>query len=144
MMDTFTPDTLAALAALGPVALWLLAVGFFSPLVIAVIQQSRWSPRRQAIVAFLFYLVVAAVTAWLQGIFTAFGIVTAFLVIFVTAATAYRNLWKPTGIAPAIQAATPISTPAPQPDTVDDSVSEYPTDDAAAVPEDEGPKHAAA
>lgn len=108
-MDSLNPDTLAALAALGPVALWLLAVGFFSPLVIAVIQQTRWSPRRQAIVAFAFYVVVAAVTAWLQGIFTAFGIVTAFLVIFVTAATAYRNLWKPTGIAPAIESATPIA-----------------------------------
>jgi hypothetical protein len=143
MMDTINPDTLAALAALGPVALWLLAVGFFSPLVIAVIQQTRWSPRRQAVVAFLFYVVVAAVTAWLQGIFTAFGIVTAFLVIFVTAATAYRNLWKPTGIAPAIQNATPIAGTAPQTDTVDDTIAEYPTDDAAAVPADEGPKHSA-
>lgn len=143
-MDTLNPDTLAALAALGPVALWLLAVGFFSPLVIAVIQQTRWSPRRQAVTAFLFYVVVAAVTAWLQGIFTAFGIVTAFLVIFVTAATAYRNLWKPTGIAPAIQNATPIAGTAPQTDTVDDTIAEYPTDDTAAVPADEGPKHSAA
>jgi hypothetical protein len=108
-MDSLTPDTLAALAALGPVALWLLAVGFFSPLVIAVIQQTRWSARRQSLVAFAFYVVVAAVTAWLQGIFTGFGLVTAFLVIFVTAATAYRNLWKPTGVAPAIEAATPIA-----------------------------------
>lgn len=108
-MDSLTPETLAALAALGPVALWLLAVGFFSPLVIAVIQQSGWSARRQSIVAFVFYLAVALVTAWLQGIFTAFGIVTAFLVIFVTAATAYRNLWKPTGVTPAIQHATPLT-----------------------------------
>ncbi|MDN4646460.1 hypothetical protein [Arthrobacter sp. PsM3] len=98
--------TLQALAALGPVALWLMAVGFFSPLVIAVIQQSRWSARRQSILAFLFYVVVAAVTAYLNGIFTAVGLVTAVLIVFVVASTAYKNLWKPTGAAPAIEAAT--------------------------------------
>jgi hypothetical protein len=144
-MDALNPDALAALAALGPVALWLLAVGFFSPLVIAIIQQTAWSARRQALVAFAFYLVVAAVTAWLQGIFTAFGLVTAFLVIFVTAATAYRNLWKPTGIAPAIQSATTVTdTPAVQ-DT-GAAVPAYPTetrepDPAPAV--SEGPAHRA-
>ncbi|WNN95980.1 membrane protein [Arthrobacter phage Hirko] len=102
-MDT---ATVTALAALGPVALWLMAVGFFSPLVIAVIQQSRWSARRQSVVAFLFYVVVAAVTAWLNGIFTTVGIVTAVLVVFVIASTAYKALWKPAGVAPAIESAT--------------------------------------
>ena len=107
-MEALDPKTLAALAALGPVALWLLAVGFFSPLVIAVIQQSRWSPRKQAIVAFLFYVVVAAVTAYLSGIFNTAGLVVALLVIFITAGNSYKLLWKPTGVAPAIQVATPI------------------------------------
>lgn len=102
-MDT---ATIAALAALGPVALWLMAVGFFSPLVISVIQQSRWSARRQSVVAFVFYVIVAAVTAWLNGIFTTVGIVTAVLVVFVIASTAYRALWKPVGVAPAIEAVT--------------------------------------
>lgn len=103
MMDA---ATLSTLSALGPVALWLMAVGFFSPLVIAVIQQSRWSQRRQSVVAFVFYLAVAFVTTWLNGIFSAVGVVTAVLVVFVVAANAYKALWKPTGIAPAIQAAT--------------------------------------
>jgi hypothetical protein len=128
-MDSLNPDTLAALAALGPVALWLLAIGFFSPLVIAVIQQTRWSARQQSVVAFVFYVVVAAVTAWLQGIFTAFGLVTAFLVVFVTAATAYRNLWKPTGIAPAIENATPIAATATA-DVLDDEGAPEPGDPA--------------
>jgi len=107
-METFDPAALNALAALGPVALWLLAVGFFSPLVIAVIKQAGWSPRRQAIVAFLFYVAVATVTAWLAGIFNTAGIIVAILVIFVTAGNSYKLLWKPTGVAPAIQAATTI------------------------------------
>lgn len=99
--------SIAALASLGPVALWLMAVGFFSPLVVAVIQQSRWSARRQSVVAFVFYVVVAAVTVYLNGVFTTVGLVTAILIVFVTASTAYKNLWKPTGAAPAIEAATP-------------------------------------
>lgn len=146
-MDALTPEALGALAALGPVALWLLAVGFFSPLVIAVIQQSRWSVRRQSIVAFAFYVVVAAVTAWLQGIFNTFGIIAAFLAIFVTAATAYRNLWKPTGIAPAIEAATPIADKTTASDTVEE-LPAYPTDEAdpappVIAPVDDGPAHRA-
>ncbi|XAS73511.1 hypothetical protein VUN82_06645 [Micrococcaceae bacterium Sec5.1] len=60
----------------------LLVAGFVRPLVIAVIQQSRWSPRRQSIVAFCFYVVVAAVTALLAGIFTTAGVIVAILVIF--------------------------------------------------------------
>lgn len=99
-------NELAALAALGPVALWLLAVGFFSPPVISVIQQSRWSARTQSLVAFAFYLIVATVTAWLQGIFTPTGIVVAVLVVFISAGNAYKALWKPTGVSDAIEAAT--------------------------------------
>lgn len=115
-METLDPAALKALAALGPVALWLLTVGFFSPLVIAVIQQSRWSPRRQSVVAFCFYVAVAAVTAWLAGIFNTAGIIVAILVIFVTAGNSYKLLWKPTGVAPAIQAATPIGSKQPDDD----------------------------
>lgn len=108
-MDALTPEAVALLVGLGPVALWLLAVGFFSPLVIAVIQQSGWSARRQSVVAFAFYVAVAAVTAWLNGIFNTAGLVTSLLVVFVTGATAYKNLWKPTGVAPAIEAKTPLT-----------------------------------
>lgn len=107
------PTELAALSALGPVALWLLLVGFFSPLAIAVIQQSHWPVRTQSIVAFCFYLVVAAVTAALQGIFTTTGIIVSVLVIFVTAGNSYKLLWQPTGVAPAIMKATLLSDPAP-------------------------------
>jgi hypothetical protein len=107
MMDA---ATLSTLAGLGPVALWLMAVGFFSPPVIAVIQQAAWSARRKSIVAFVFYLIVAFVTAWLNGIFSTVGLVTAVLVVFVVASTAYKALWKPTGVAPAIEAATSTGT----------------------------------
>lgn len=93
---------------LGTPALWALAVGFFSPPVISTIQQSRWSERTQALVAFGFYLVVAAVTAYLLGLFNTADILRLALLIFLAAGTSYKTLWKPTGISPAIEAATPV------------------------------------
>lgn len=104
---------LIALAAQSPVALWLIAVGFFSPLAISTIQQTRFSPRLQSIIAFAFYLLVAAVTVYLNGIFSTSSLIVALLVVFVTGSTAYKTVWKPTGVAPAIEAATPIGTRGP-------------------------------
>ena len=97
---------LIALAAQSPVALWLIAVGIFSPLAISTIQQSRFSERTQSIIAFGFYVLVAAVTCLLNGVFTASSLFVAILVVFITGSAAYKNLWKPTGVAPAIEAAT--------------------------------------
>ncbi|QWY81935.1 membrane protein [Arthrobacter phage Sicarius2] len=99
-------DSITQLTGLGELALWSMLVGFFSPPVIAVIQQSRWSARAQSIVAFVFYLIVGAVTALLSGVFTTASLVTAVLVIFVTAANSYRELWKKTGVTGKIETAT--------------------------------------
>lgn len=87
-------------------ALWALAVGFFSPPIISAIQQARWSPRIRSLVAFAFYLFVAAVTAWIAGLFNAADVVRLALLIFLAAATSYKALWKPTGVSPAIERAT--------------------------------------
>lgn len=108
-MDALTPEAIAALVALGPAALWLMVVSFALPPVIAVIQQARWSPRTKSLVAFGVYLLVAAVWALLNGIFTATSLVVAVLAVFVIAGNSYKLLWKPTGIAPAIEAKTPIA-----------------------------------
>lgn len=94
------------LLSLDNVSLWALAVGFFSPPVISTIQQSRWSARVQSLVAFGFYLVVAAVTAYVAGLFNAGDIFRLALLVFLAAGTSYKTLWKPTGISPAIEAVT--------------------------------------
>lgn len=99
-------DSLIQLSGLGELALWSMLVGFFSPLVIAIIQQSRWSARVQSVVAFAFYVLVGAVTAWLSGIFNTVSLLTAVLLVFVTAANSYRELWKKTGVTGKIEAAT--------------------------------------
>ena len=107
-------NDLPQLLELGNVGLWSLLVGFFSPPVISLIQQNRWTPRAKSIVAFAFYLAVGAVTAYFSGVFTVTGLATAILVVFVTAANSYKALWRPTGVAPAIESAT---SPAPVPNT---------------------------
>lgn len=99
---------------LGTPALWALAVGFFSPPVVSVIQQSRWSARIQSLVAFGFYLVVAAVTAYFAGLFTPGDIARLALLVFLMAATSYKALWKPTGVSPAIEAKTNLPDNAPR------------------------------
>lgn len=95
-------------------ALWALAVGFFSPPVISTIQQSRWSARTQSLVAFGFYLVVAAVTAYVLGLFAVGDIFRLALLIFLAAGTSYKTLWKPTGVSPAIERVTSPKTDAPE------------------------------
>jgi hypothetical protein len=94
--------------------LWALAVGFFSPPVISTIQQSRWSARTQALVAFGFYLVVAAVTAYVAGLFNTGDILRLALLVFLAAGTSYKTLWKPTGISPAIERVTSPNNDAPE------------------------------
>lgn len=108
MMTGLDPVALEALAKLGAPVLWLMAVAFFAPPVIAVIQQSRWSARVQSLVAFAFYVAVAGVWVYLTGLFNVVSFVVGILIVFITAATAYREVWKKTGITGAIQSVTDV------------------------------------
>ena len=98
-----------ALAAQSPITLWLLAVAIFSPPVISTIQQTRFSARLQSIIAFAFYIAVAAVTVWLNGVFSTATLFVAVVVVFLVGSASYKAFWKPTGIAPAIEQATTIT-----------------------------------
>jgi VIT1/CCC1 family predicted Fe2+/Mn2+ transporter len=88
--------------------LYALLVGFFLPLALSVIQQSNWSDRLRAVVAFLACLLAGAGTAFFQGDLTGRRFVSATLLVLVTALATYRNLWKPTGVAPAIETKTNV------------------------------------
>lgn len=95
--------------------MWALIVGFLLPPVLAVIQQARWSDAFRAVVAFLACAVAGAGTAYFQGDLNFERWVEAGLVILVSAMATYRGLWKPSGIAPAIEAKTsPGGNPPPQ------------------------------
>lgn len=90
--------------------MWTLVVGFFSPLVIGVIQQPRWSDGARASVAFVVSMVVGTVTYVLNGgtldVHDVRGIVTSLLTVLVVTISTYKGFWKPTGIVPAIEDAT--------------------------------------
>lgn len=90
-------------------AMWSMVVGFFLPMVIAVIQQPSWSQQVRALVTFGVCVVAGAGTAYFNGDFNTADIASAILVTLVTAISVYKGLMGPTGIAPKIEAATSSS-----------------------------------
>lgn len=89
----------------------ILAVGALLPLLISVVQQPRWSDRTRTILA-----VVIAALAGLVTYVTEHGLdfhdqtalVTTVVGVILASATAYKTLWKPVGLAPAIEKFTTI------------------------------------
>jgi hypothetical protein len=90
--------------------MWSLIVGFASPLIISVVEQPRWTASVRALITALVCIIFGALTAYFEGALTAERWVEAALVVGVAAITFYKGLWKPTGVAPAIEAATSPST----------------------------------
>lgn len=88
--------------------MWSLLVGAVLPPLVALIQQPRWPDWFRAVVAVASSLVAGFVTTWLveDGMLWERGMVTAILLVLVAALTTYRNFWKPTTIAPTIEAKT--------------------------------------
>ena len=89
--------------------MWSLIVGFFLPPVLAIVQQTKWSSALRAIVAFLACALAGAGVAYFQGDLTGKRFIEAGLVILVTAVATYQSFWKPTAIAPAIEAKTNVT-----------------------------------
>lgn len=99
-------------------------IGFFLPVIMAVILQSWWSDRVKAIAAFAVSMIAGAGTAYFSGNFDGRDVVTCALITLTVGISTYYGFWKPTGLAPALQAAT----------TIDKSVPPPPPPVAAAVP----------
>lgn len=88
--------------------MYALLVGFFLPPVMAIIIQTGWAERVKAVVAFAACLVAGAGTAYFQGDLTGKRFVSAALIVMTVGLATYRNFWKPTGIAPAIESKTNV------------------------------------
>lgn len=86
--------------------MWTLVVGFFSPVLIGVVQQPKWSNSTRSVVAFGICSLIGAGTAWVQGDLTGHTIVSRILIVLVTAISTYKGFWQPTGIVPSIESAT--------------------------------------
>ena len=98
-------------------AMWALIVGFFMPHVIAVVQQPGWSQGLRSVITFLASVGAAIGTVLIQhGGWNWHDWVSSTLLILVTAIATYHGLWKPTGVAPSIEAST-SGKPAPPQNT---------------------------
>jgi len=88
------------------IQMWSLIVGFFLPLGIAVVEQSKWSNGLRSIVAFVICGVAAAVTVAIAGDLGGKTWVSSALVILVAAISTYKMFWQPIGIATKVETAT--------------------------------------
>lgn len=91
-------------ADLSDTALWAIVIGFFQPVALNLILQSKWSGRAQALVGFGFSVVVGTITAALSGSFDGVGVVTATLLVLVVSISTYRGFWKQ--VTPNLKSAT--------------------------------------
>ncbi len=85
---------------------WSAIVAFFVPLVVAVLNQEKWSAQVKAIVFFAVSLVAAGGTAYFQGDLTGKRWLDSALVVVAAGAAYYHGFWKPTDVAPTIEKST--------------------------------------
>jgi len=88
---------------LSDIALWAIIVGFATPLVVAVATRPNMKPAIKVLIQIVFVVIVATFTAYLNGAFTGRNIVSAILLVASASIIAYKGIWKPTGVADAIE-----------------------------------------
>lgn len=86
--------------------------GGLLPFVIALINQSHWSPKLRGAVAFLVCLGGAAALAYWHGTLTWGDWRNTAIVVTGAAMVMYHALWKPSGLAPAVEDATTVGSDA--------------------------------
>lgn len=90
-------------------AQWSLIVGFFLPIVTAIIVRQAWSPALKSVANFVFSIVAAAGTVYFQGNLATNNLdalVSSTLIVLVASIAVYHGLMKPTRVAPNIEQAT--------------------------------------
>ncbi|MFJ8006062.1 hypothetical protein [Streptomyces fagopyri] len=86
--------------------LWAVALAFVLPPIMAFVIQPRWSGPLKGIFALLVAASDGLGTAYFNDDFDGRSITTCMLLSVIVIGTAYHTLWRPSGIAPAIEAAT--------------------------------------
>ena len=100
----------------GNLGQWSALVGILLPLLVAVVEQQHYPSWLRSLIGDLACGFAAVVTAYLQGNLDFHNWYSSAVVIFALAKTSYLAVWKPSTVAPRIEAATsnPL-TPAPPP-----------------------------
>ena len=92
-------DTASVDLAIGGVAM---------PFLIALINQTHWNTKLRGLVAFALCLGAAAILAAVHGTLTLANWRDTAILVTGAAMVMYHALWKPSGIAPAIESATTV------------------------------------
>lgn len=88
-------------------ASWAIVVGFIQPIVLQFLLQAKWSAKVQAVLAFLFSMVVGTFTAFFAGAFDSVqSVVSIALLVAVVSIASYRGFWK--AVTPNMKLATSI------------------------------------
>lgn len=90
--------------------MWALLVGVAIPPLVAIIQQPRWPNWFRAVVSVAASVVAGFITTYLtlESALWEQGMIHAMLLVGVASWASYRNFWKPTTVAPVIEAKTTI------------------------------------
>lgn len=92
----------------------VLAVGPLLPLLVAVVQQPNWSPRVRSIASVVISILAGTVT-YVADAGLDFSNPPAIVAVIVgtilASNVAYKTIWQPTGVAPAIEYATSPTAP---------------------------------
>lgn len=88
-------------------------LGFLAPLLVAVVNQPRWSARVRRVVAILVSIVLAVFALFASGGMNEINgdpmsIIVTVLAVIGVAQVAYALLWKPTGTVAAVESATTV------------------------------------
>lgn len=88
--------------------MWSLLVGAVLPPFVAIIMQPKWPDWFRAVVSVVISIIAGFVTTYLtiDDALWEQPMVTSMLLVGVSSLTMYRNFWKPTTIAPQIEAKT--------------------------------------
>lgn len=96
-----------AMSVFADSASWALILGVLTPLIVSVVQQPQWSDRTRAVVSVVASVLIGVVTVLANGgIESGQTLLSVCALVFVASNTAYKTLWKPTGVSPAIERAT--------------------------------------
>lgn len=88
-----------------------LVTGSLLPLLVAVVQRPHFPRPARVLVMLASSLVAGGVVSWANGeLDSAADTAGAVLVVLIAAASTYSNVWRPAGIAPAVERATSPSS----------------------------------
>jgi phage-related minor tail protein len=87
--------------------MWSIILGAITPPIVAFVQQPKWKGTLvRPLIMVAFAALDGVIVAWLQGALTWNRFTDSALMCGVAIVAAYEGIWKPSGIAPQIEAAT--------------------------------------